>query len=181
MKTIFFTENFSKSIYPVGENVQVAMDYIYEVTPHIKKLVGNHPINIWCSGSSGAILAAFLVKNLDNNCNICHVKKTGETAHHGNSFYNCANDREKRVNIILDDFMRSGETIERIYSKAKEYIPTIDILVLSNCYQENWKLSFVPKYLIIDKDSFHPSWSNLDITKEENKQNEALLVELLNF
>lgn len=157
MNIIPFTE-CSRPCYPIGENIRDALHYIDQVTPFIKELIADKAVNIWCSGSSGAILSAFLIKNLDNKCIICHVKKEGENSHHGNSFY--SKYYENCVNIILDDFMRSGRTIERIYEQAKECEVTIDILVLANAYQEPWSLSFKPTNLIIDESSIHNSWKD---------------------
>jgi len=174
MNIIPFT-NRCRPVYPIGENVVDAMDYINQVTPFIKNIVKNHPVNIWCSGSSGAILSAFLVKNIDNQCIICHVKKSGESAHHGNSF-DRIRDRAA-INIILDDFMRTGETIERIWNQASHYCNSINILVLTNAYQEPWKLSFVPNNLIIEQESIHSSWKDLIPSKIEQKKEELIDIE----
>lgn len=155
MNIIPLTLNIN-NLYPVGENIHGALEYINVVTPFIKDLIGDKPINIWCSGSSGAILSAFLVKNLNNPCIICHVKKEGEHSHHGNSFSKIY--KNDCINIILDDFMSSGTTIERIYKQAKYNTLQIDILILANAYKGPWFLPFKPINFIIDKDAIHDSW-----------------------
>jgi len=149
--------------YPIGENIGDAIKYIDDVTPLIKEIIKDYPVNIWCSGSSGAILATLLVKNLDNQCIICHVKKKGESSHHGNSF---GKAQRAAINIVLDDFARSGETLDRIWQSAKEYVNSINILCLANCWNEiNWRFAFVPNNFIIGDDSINPLWKDLEPTR----------------
>lgn len=163
MKTIPFAD-ICRPTYPMGENIAQAIQYIDQAVPFIKDLIKDFPVHIWCSGSSGAILAALLAKSIDNHCVIFHVKKEGENSHCGNSFDKASEDRQA-VSIIIDDFIRTGETISRIYAKAKDYYPFINILCVANAHKERWPLSFVPNNLIIERTSIHSSWRRLTPTR----------------
>lgn len=148
MKFIYFKQKRILE-YPIGLNMYDAISYIGEITPHLKKIIQEEPLNIWCMGSSGAILAALLVKNISNSCKICHVKKRGEQSHEI-GFYN---RHVAGKNIILDDFSRSCKTLEKIYEGYDSYVKTpLDALVLSNGYDDTIP-SFTPKCIIIDKDT----------------------------
>lgn len=163
MKIIPFHENFGElysDIYPVGENIKAWKHYISLIIPHLQEIIGDKPVNIWCSGSSGAILSAFLCSQMENDIVVCHVKKDGESSHHGNSFYKIKG--HKAINIILDDFMRSGATVNRIWEQAKRYCDKIDVLIIGNCFNEKeWAANFIPKILIIEKCSIHEDWKKL--------------------
>lgn len=155
MNIIPFTDKRYLS-YPVGMYMQDAIQYIKEVTPFIKDLIGAEPVNIWVRGSSGAILAALLVSNLDNECYIQHIKKEGEQSHHSGFSY-----RDVGYNMILDDFCRSGETLNAIWNEASRHTGNIDLLVLANMCKEEWCLDFKPENLLIDKASIHESWGTI--------------------
>lgn len=138
--------------HPMGENLQGAIEYIEEVAPFIQKIVKEKSINIWCRGSSGAILGALLAKTIPNPCNICHVKKKGEDSHQNNIEHIFCGECK---NILLDDFSRSGKTLDAIYEAYKEKLgeeQVLDILVLAN----GWKdcpPRFPVKHIIIDADT----------------------------
>lgn len=145
--------------YPIGHNLQDSFAYIDEVLPFVQSVVGSRPVNVWCRGSSGAILATLLIKGLDNTCYIQHVKKEGESAHDNGLRYN----EDDRLNIIIDDFCRSGSTLNAIWREAKHYqVEAIDLLILANAYRDEWPLDFKPLNLIIDEDSIHHSWRITD-------------------
>ncbi len=152
MKTIPFSP-IEESSYPIGLHIDEAINYIEKITPFIKDIILKGQLNIWCQGSSGAILAALLSKSLPNKCYINHIKKEGEYSHHGNYDF-----RWEGYNMILDDFIRSGETIEHIYKFAKNHTDVIDILCVAN-FMYDFKLLFQPNYFISDKDSFD-KWGN---------------------
>ena len=69
MKVLTFTyvrEDFV-DMYPVGENLDCGIKYINKVYPILKKIVKNKSINLWCTGSSGLILATLLMTKLYKN------------------------------------------------------------------------------------------------------------------
>lgn len=147
MKFIYFKDSYAMN-HPVGENIENALEYISLVAPHVQNVIKKSNLNIWCQGSSGAILSAFLVKELDNSCKICHIKKEGEWSHQNyvsEIFY------APCKNILIDDFMRSGNTLDRIYEAySKKFRTYLDILILSNGYNDVIP-KFKPKCIIIDK------------------------------
>jgi adenine/guanine phosphoribosyltransferase-like PRPP-binding protein len=145
MKTIAFYHDLKNDFhlhYPIGHNMTNAMEYINLIAPILQDLCKEHPINIWCMGSSGAILSALLTTKLSNQCSICHVKKDGENSHDSSLHV-----QQHAINIILDDFSRTGDTVNKIAEKAGRYIKYVDVLVLANSYKD-WVFRFVPKVMI---------------------------------
>jgi hypothetical protein len=145
--------------YPVGEYMDESINYIDEV---VKLLINSKhhkraDINIFCMGSSGAILSSLLYSKIHTYCNIIniiHIKKSGETSH-------CGRIREynpKYTNIIIDDFTESGNTLKQIIAAifSFPYNTTIDYLIMSdidgNTFPIVQKLN--PKYVI------NREWSN---------------------
>lgn len=99
--------------YPVGENIKSYFDSCKEVAEIIEKEFPNKSITFWCRGSSGAMISALICQHLDD-VNIFHVKKQNEIAHYSSiNHYN-------EINIIIDDLMASGSTVNYIYEKIVE-------------------------------------------------------------
>ena len=99
-------------------------------------------INIYCQGSSGAIMAAFFCARVQNACRILHVKKEGEKSH--SDYSNLRPFSGDCINIIIDDFIASGRTVNRIHSFADV---KIDCLIVSGeSYMD--KIEFKPDYLV---------------------------------
>lgn len=108
--------------YPVGHHIELSIKYVNNLFHTFKTeiLPQYHNIkyvNIWCRGSSGAILASlFSVQiNSDPSLNlkykIQHVKKDGEQSHSDGIFISSSINEENNINIIIDDFMATGATI----------------------------------------------------------------------
>lgn len=122
--------------YPVGEDISGAIasaKRFGETFNQVKEFKGKF-VNIWCRGSSGAILAALLASNIKNECIVCHVKKDGETSH--NREIN-PNRYVPFINVIIDDFVCSGRTIKSIYHHMQNEVegmfgPTVDCLLIHN-------------------------------------------------
>lgn len=102
--------------YPVGNDMESAIINSSKVfkllLPKVKK---SDTVNIWCRGSSGAIISAlissnFVLKGIPHK--ICHIKKPGESSHSS-----CITPIYKGLNIIVDDFIDSGHTITVIISE----------------------------------------------------------------
>lgn len=113
--------------YPVGSDMKGALVFINKYIEAFKKL--NYPldteINIWCRGSSGAILSAMFSILSGHVCYICHVKKEGENSHQSGIGHYSSDS----LDIILDDQVASGRTIEAILQSAKENGRTPEVLL----------------------------------------------------
>lgn len=96
--------------YPIGEYIANNLPTILEMVKIIKEL--NQPVNLWCRGSSGTIIAAIIAFHIEK-CVICYVKKPNEENHHNFKI----NYEEDYLNIIVDDFIATGYTISSILEK----------------------------------------------------------------
>lgn len=138
--------------YPIGTQIKKAKVMIKETADLFKAIPEYREIdnlNLWCSGSSGAVLATMFAMEFDDEeigIKISHVKKLGEDSHaRGMCFteYNA-------INIIVDDFIASGSTIRRIWEAMKDQLsyeiqPDIIILSYGCCDGDNMPH---PTYLI---------------------------------
>jgi len=105
--------------YPVGSNIGKAKKLIgHYLTVFYKLYSFDKKINLWCRGSSGAIMATLFAANCKNECKICHVKKQGEDSHsYGYSRY----ENDGAINIVIDDFIATGDTIRAIVAAIEDY------------------------------------------------------------
>jgi hypothetical protein len=142
--------------YPVGNDmlrmkgyVQGALKAFEKLNPELR-FQSERNINLFCRGSSGAICAALFVAYAPWHCKIIHIKKPGESAHCDALEFNPDN-----INVIIDDFMSSGDTVAEIYHnansnqyKSKKLI--IDVLIVQRGWHANshLKVGFIPKFLI---------------------------------
>ena len=120
--------------YPVGDyivnnisTINAMGEMLLTVIPKKKR------INLWCMGSSGAIISGLIANILINGCmsrvKIIHIKKVGESSHEDSSFM-CASNSD--FNVIVDDFICTGKTIRKIYEKMGEMDCSIDCLCVSS-------------------------------------------------
>lgn len=98
--------------YPVGSNMANLKRITDEYVNAFKTL--QYPegskFNLFCSGSSGAIIStAFALALPEYMFKICHVKKPGEGSHQDEIEY-----EPSAINIVIDDFISMGTTIRRI-------------------------------------------------------------------
>jgi len=122
--------------YPVGENIASAIKSVKKMANCFNEVneFKDKYVNIWCRGSSGAILATLLASTIDNKCHICHVKKDGEWAH--NSEPTPARHLSlPTINVIIDDFICSGSTVRSIYEKMNSrregiFPPIVDCFLI---------------------------------------------------
>lgn len=155
-------EDKDRLSYPVGEDMLSAINYINKVIDKIKEnnlFTDVQNITLWCRGSSGALLSALFSAQLIQmgiTVRIVHVRKDGESSH-GDS-YRIIDQKEIKdsYNIIIDDFISCGYTVQAIYEKFIKYNPTccihmlvVQSITLSNC------INFVPKCLITDGNSLN--------------------------
>jgi hypothetical protein len=135
--------NVSSINYPIGllylkDNLII----VSQMAAAIHSLFEGRNISLWCRGSSGAIISGIISSKIPIY-SINHVKKAGEENHSG-SWHDIFAD----VNVIVDDFIKSGQTVNAIYNMM-EYkgIEKVDCLcVSSDVYKE--RLDFKPDYII---------------------------------
>ncbi len=141
----------STGMYPVGKHIPQSIEYIDRIAPFLLEIVGNRDINLFVRGSSGAILGGLLVKTIPNKVNIFHIKKEGELSHGGSDVYGISEDA---INVILDDFIATGETINKIWKAIDGIVDKIDILIVSEFtyidYEKPFPLNFFPDYIITE-------------------------------
>jgi orotate phosphoribosyltransferase-like protein len=123
MKTIH--GKFKMIDYPVGDNIQSNIPIIKKMYDKIKLIMKKEgifydtKINLICCGSSGAIIASIIAQLLCKkyiDVKIRHIKKHGENSH-GNSY---DNSNFIGYNIIVDDFIASGKTMQYIFTRLKK-------------------------------------------------------------
>jgi len=100
---------------------------------------------IYCTGSSGSFLSAILSvafyqrfdnKGKDYKITINHIKKDGEKAHK-TSLNVTTYEAAEAFNVIVDDFIASGRTIENIMNGIDRHFtssssgPMIDLLAIT--------------------------------------------------
>ena len=113
--------------YPIGSDVESVKKITQSYKRGFKSL--KYPkgskFNLWCRGNSGSMLAiAFALLLPQYRWEIFHVKKPGEESH---SSYLCPKDGD---NVVIDDFISSGETVEAILEKIDSYSKTPKILIV---------------------------------------------------
>lgn len=117
--------------YPIAENISNNIPVLNDMAMKILTIYPKKvEINLWCRGSSGAIIAAIIAAQLlrqHYRIMICHVKKDGETNHYGDGIYFIPNG----VNIIVDDFICSGDTINLISEQIQKREVNFDCLVVT--------------------------------------------------
>ena len=123
--------------YPVGENIKSYFNPCEEVAEIIEKEFPNKSITFWCRGSSGAMISALVSQYLDN-VNIFHVKKQNEIAHYSSI------DHYNEINIIIDDLMCSGETVDCIYQKMIEKNSKVHSIIMIGLIRTNKIQSLIP-------------------------------------
>lgn len=119
--------------YPTGCNAKAVVNWARSAARVLAPLLADQPHNVvlLCRGGSGAILASALNMLLPEPAKILHLKKPGENSHSGvpNIPYNA------RV-VIVDDFIRSGETIralvEHVATNTNTKCPEIFAMVFGD-------------------------------------------------
>jgi len=165
---VYKYQNDRPVYYPVGINIGRAIATIDALIPKlyllIHELFTDKVINVWTRGSSGDILGSLLVdrllgiKNIDTqmraineeDIKIIHIKKPNEKSH-GNPI-NSAFCNHYTFNIIIDDFIATGDTINAIYEELvtcqhKDAKIMLVIGDIDTCAY----LDFVPDYMLCRK------------------------------
>jgi len=155
MIIIPFRKEFFRPQYPVGSVLVNDILYITLAKKALLKLLKKSfthkttGIDIWVKGSSGAILGGMLATHLMKDYIVCvkHIKKPKESSHTSNS---CLYGSNSKINIIIDDFIESGKTINSINDELKNKAITCDILIITNNLGLG-TLTFEPEYVITTK------------------------------
>ena len=128
--------------YPVGENMHDNLKTINAIAKkllfHVNKTMPEANVNLWCTGSSGAIMAAIVCDRLssrsDGMCRICHVKKEGEQSHTDGIRPLIGNE----LNVVIDDFVYSGATMVRITRAMRSHGRLVDCVALGGTFANSW-------------------------------------------
>jgi len=136
--------------YPCGLYLYENRLIIEKMAIEVAAVYPNKDINLWCKGSSGSIIAGMMACMLnDREIIINHVKKSGEESH-SEYMYSVPPDS---INVVVDDFIRSGETIFSIveHIKRKTSKNTVDCLCISgDVYEKYQKPGPTLDYIRID-------------------------------
>ena len=111
--------------YPVGPNIKVNLPIINNMYRYIKEKFPEGTITIWCRGSSGAIIAGIISSKLKGRAQVAYVSKPNEKRHDLVSPYKYS----VGYNIIVDDFICTGKTIDDIIKKSDR--EKFDLLIVS--------------------------------------------------
>ena len=111
--------------YPVGPNIRVNLPIINNMYRYIKEKFPEGIITIWCRGSSRAIIAGIISSKLKGRARVAYVSKPNEKRHDKLS----AHMYSTGYNIIVDDFVCTGETINKIINEST--ITQFDLLIIS--------------------------------------------------
>lgn len=162
--------------YPVGSDMPRLIEQVKEMAQEINREInridngGERPVCLLVTGSSGAIIGAMISCNLialfkgghtGRKVVICHVKKHGENAH---SSGNSPNHFEKRITIIVDDFICSGSTVNRIVDYYG--LNKVDILCVSGAFRSDGRVKFYAETLIASDEPWNYLNSYLSSTKK---------------
>jgi adenine/guanine phosphoribosyltransferase-like PRPP-binding protein len=134
--------------YPIGEKIHENKDRIEKLIKEFASIkeFNKQKLTLICRGSSGAIIAAMFAMKLSNECVIIHIKKDGEESH--THFERSRVDRNSKL-IIVDDFVKTGNTVNTIYHKLTEIFNPTTIVIDCLCVTGTSKrLNFEPKYFI---------------------------------
>lgn len=141
--------------YPIGHFITVNKEKIQQMINsflNIKEFK-KRKINLICTGSSGAIIATIFSLNIPNENKIVHVKKEGEKAH-----VSSIDIYSGEVNVIVDDFMVTGDTLNKIYAAIKYKLNSgkgfvqlnVDCLCITGEFEAK-AITFTPDYVICGK------------------------------
>lgn len=133
--------------YPVGDYMPEARAFVAAAAEKLNELDGSVYYNIFCRGSSGAMLSALLSVFISGHCLIHHFKKPYEDSHSPDWARPL---QRKSKNVIIDDHIYSGNTLAIIHEEIKKKwgLITIHHLILENAVTEAHHIHFEPENII---------------------------------
>lgn len=139
--------------YPVGtHNLRNDMAIGFALGKAINEVYEDKSVVLVCQGSSGALISAWASQHIEGKLRIEHVRKEGESSHSKHSKYNICKADEV---IIIDDFIESGGTINRLYqtveaaaSYEKCDMPEVTVALGNMDIRSLENLLFTPKAVI---------------------------------
>jgi len=136
-------ENSDSTKYPVGRFIQQNMYIILDMIAKLKTVNTKDDLILWCRGSSGSIMSGVIASHFPN-AKISHVKKDGESSHSSDvDIY----IEKSHINVIVDDFISSGNTVNTVAQMMKRNNYTVHgLCVSSSVYMR--KLEFKPEFVI---------------------------------
>jgi hypothetical protein len=143
---VLATGNPELTSYPLGSDLDNDVNTIIMPLINLFKTIEEFKdknINLYCSGSSGAIMATIFSLHV-KNCKIIHIKKLGEISHRASSYP----FEKDKIDVIIDDFISTGATVDYIYSNMGKYV---DCLIISGTPRIN-RIAFIPRYVICGMD-----------------------------
>ena len=119
-------------VYEVGRNITNNLPVIAEMANAIKKAYPRKKIVLWCRGSSGTIIASVIAAKLGKKVTaIAYVRKENEDRHGVGVLYS-SNDG-KAINVIVDDFIETGKTINAIIDRINSFSEYTDTEFKLDC------------------------------------------------
>ena len=148
METIIITTPTMAINYPFGiyaaENIP-AINNLIDGFKTIEEFRGKN-INFLCMGSSGAMIGLMFAMQIPNS-KVIHIKKSGESSHndYGHKIKALYFDT---VNVIVDDFISTGSTVNQIYKSTEDIINVIDCVCVGSYKKTLEYLNFKPTYFV---------------------------------
>ena len=158
METLRLIDGSTK--YPIGDHITSNLPVINSMATAIMDLIHSEyndrdTILLICRGSSGAIIAGIvaniLLINFAKIVRVIHIKKENEHAHATHIDYELFTST--CVNIVIDDFISTGTTIQSIVDKIQglSKLIQLNILCVSGQGLDSDMINDVFEYQIISK------------------------------
>lgn len=140
MNFIYF-ENVTDCSYPVGAEFDDNFDYIRKAAKTLHNIIDkNSDIALVCRGTSGCILAGavgYILKKKGRSVTIVISRKSENT--HGDNMDGYYRILKGAVPVVIDDFVSSGNTINKILIDLDECVnkKTYPFLCIANFWSMN--------------------------------------------
>jgi len=145
--------NLTEMDYPVHANLRENVERIKLMGKLIfKKVSIDKNLILYCTGTSGIIVATqlynYLSKKGYKSVNIVYITKPKENRH-GNKISPYIPSLPSHYNIIVDDFVSTGTTVNRIFNEMNNatFYFEVDMLCVSGMVIAS-RLAFAPKKII---------------------------------
>ena len=164
-------EDACQMSYPVGQTFGIRFyQNIISMTNALQGIYNkNDSLVFACTGSSGAIIASAVCTKLFSmgytDLKIYYIQKKGETSHLPHII--CW-DQERQKIIIIDDFLSSGATVDRILNDLKQWhsMERCDTLITTTPYQSVSLISLDKRALYKHSHTRNADFSEENVIKE---------------